>query len=235
MSTETELMELMELSSAARRLIAHCSATGHFVADSRAAVVASVPLRNLVHAMEHAVEAGQLRRVRDSSGILGYRVPFNEAAESGADSRNGTATAQTQVEQYQRSHGQEKSPTGPQNESAKTSREARVEPKPGNTVAAKSPAKRSRRLPPLDLAAIPMGLEPKVDGRATSQKRTWDPLFEALAAQQITGGLLPTMRLPPEYGGAVQAAASTWNKERKDGKKIRVARLPDAAVVQREI
>ena len=44
-----------------------------------------------------------------------------------------------------------------------------------------------------------------------------------------------TKRLPPAYGGAVQAAASTWNKERKDGKKIRVARLPDAAVVQREI
>ena len=232
MSTETELMEL---SSAARRLIAHCSATGHFVADSRAAVICDVNIRNLVQTLAPAVEAGQLRRVRDASGVMGYRLPANEVAESSVESRNGTATAQAQAEQYQRSHWQEKSPTGPEIKSSRTGLDVCLDQKAGKPVAAKSPAKRSRRLPPLDLAAIPMGLEPKVDGRATSQKRTWDPLFEALAAQQITGGLLPTKRLPPEYGGAVQAAASTWNKERKDGKKIRVARLPDAAVVQREI
>ena len=200
MSTETELMEL---SSAAQRLIAHCSATGHFVADSRAALICGVNLRNLVHTLEAAVDAGQLRRVRDESGAMGYRIAVNEC---GQDSRNGTATPQTQSD-----------------------------PKSGKPAPSMTAAKRARRLPLLDLAAIPMGLEPRVDGRATSQKRIWDPLFEALAAQQITGGLLPTKRLPPEYGGAVQAAASTWNKERKDGKKIRVARLPDAAVVQREI
>lgn len=232
MSTETELMEL---SSAARRLIAHCSATGHFVADSRAAVICDVNIRNLVQTLAPAVEAGQLRRVRDASGVMGYRLPANEVAESSVESRNGTATAQAQAEQYHRSHEPEKSPTGPEIKSSRTGLDVCLDQKAGKPVAAKSPAKRSRRLPSLDLAAIPMGLEPKVDGRATSQKRTWDPLFEALAAQQITGGLLPTKRLPPEYGGAVQAAASTWNKERKDGKKIRVARLPDAAVVQREI
>lgn len=230
MSTETDTT----LSREARRLIAHCSATGHFVADSRAAVICEVNIRNLVQTLEHAVEAGQLRRVRDSSGILGYRVPFNEAAESGVEGRNGTATAQTQVEQYQRSHGQEKSPTGPQNESTRTGLATAIDPKSGKPTATKSPVKRARRLPPLNFAALPIGFEPKVDGRATSQKRTWDPLFEALAAQEISAGNLPTKRLPPEYGGAVQAAANTWNKARKDGKRIRVARLPDAAVVQRE-
>lgn len=232
MSTETELMEL---SGAARRLIAHCSATGHFVADSRAAVVASVPLRNLVQTMEHAVEAGQLRRVRDASGVMGYRAPSNEATERSAEGRKGAATAQTQVEQYQRSHGQEKSPTGPQNDSARAGLDVAIDPKSGMPVATSAKVKRAHRLPPLDLSAFPISFEPKVDGRATSQKRTWDPLFEAMAAQEISSGNLPTKRLPPEYGGAVQAAASTWNKERKDGKKIRVARLPDAAVVQREI
>lgn len=231
MSTDTDI----DLSREARRLIAHCSATGEFVADSRAAVVASVPPRNLVQTMEHAVEAGQLRRVRDSSGILGYRVPFNEAAESSAESRNGTATAQTQAEQYRRSHGQEKSPTGLQNESTRTGLDMAIDPKSGKPAATKAPAKRAHKLPQLDLAAIPISFEPKVDGRATSQKRTWDPLFEALAAQEISAGNLPTKRLPPEYGGAVQTAANQWNKARKDGKRIRVARLPDAAVVQREI
>lgn len=229
MSTETELMEL---SSAAQRLIAHCSATGNFVTDSRAALICGVNLRNLVHTLAPAVEAGQLRRVRDSSGVMGYRLP---ASECGEGERNQAATTQTQVEQYQRSHEPEKSPTGPEIKSSRTGLDVRLDPKAGKPVAAKAPAKRARRLPPLDFAAIPMGLEPKVDGRSTSQKRIWDPLFDVLAAQQITGGLLPTKRLPPEYGGAVQAAASTWNKERKDGKKIRVARLPDAAVVQREI
>lgn len=219
MSTETELMELMELSSAARQLIAHCDATGHFVSDSRAALICGVNLRNLTHTLAPAVFHGKLRRVRDESGVMGYRIAVNECAQ---EPQNGTATPQ-------------KSPTGPEIKSSRTGLDVCLDQKAGKPVAAKSPAKRSRRLPPLDLAAIPMGLEPKVDGRATSQKRTWDPLFEALAAQQITGGLLPTKRLPPEYGGAVQAAASTWNKERKDGKKIRVARLPDAAVVQREI
>jgi len=229
MSTETELMEL---SSAAQRLIAHCSATGNFVTDSRAALICGVNLRNLVHTLAPAVEAGQLRRVRDESGVMGYRIAVNEC---GQDSRNGTATPQTQADTYQRSHEPEKSPTGPEIKSSRTGLDVRLDPKAGKPVAAKAPAKRARRLPPLDFAAIPMGLEPKVDGRSTSQKRIWDPLFDVLAAQQITGGLLPTKRLPPEYGGAVQAAASTWNKERKDGKKIRVARLPDAAVVQREI
>ena len=233
MSTDTDTDT--DLSREALRLIAHCSATGEFVADSRAAVVASVPLRNLVQTMEHAVEAGQLRRVRDSSGILGYKVPFNEAAESGEDSRNGTATARTQVEQYQRSHGQEKSPTGPQNKPARSGLDMAIDPKSGKPVATSAKVKRAHRLPPLDLDAIPISFEPKVDGRATSQKRTWDPLFEALAAQEISAGNLPTKRLPPEYGGAVQAAANQWNKAHKDGKRIRVARLPDAAVVQREI
>ena len=231
MSTETDTT----LSREARRLIAHCSATGHFVADSRAAVVASVQLRNLVQAMEHAVEAGQLRRVRDSSGVMGYRVPSNETTEGSAEGRNGTATTQTQVEQYQRSHGQEKSPTGPQNKPARSGLDMAIDPKSGNPAAAKGPAKRAHRLPPLNFAALPISFEPKVDGRATSQKRTWDPLFEALAAQEISSGNLPTKRLPPEYGGAVQAAANTWNKARKDGRRIRVARLPDAAVVQREV
>ena len=223
MSTETELMEL---SSAAGRLIAHCSATGHFVADSRAAVICNVPLRNVVHTLETAVEAGQLRRVRDSSGVMGYRLP---ASECGEGERNQAATTQTQVEQYHQS------PTRPEIKSARTGLDVHTDLKTGKPAPSMTAAKRARRLPPLDWAAIPMGLEPKVDGRTTSQKRIWDPLFDALAARQITGGLLPTKRLPPEYGGAVQAAASTWNKERKDGKKIRVARLPDAAVVQREI
>lgn len=229
MSTETELMEL---SSAAQRLIAHCSATGHFVTDSRAALICGVNLRNLVHTLEPAVDAGQLRRVRDESGVMGYRIAVNEC---GQDARNGTATPQTQADQYQRSHEPEKSPTRPEIKSARTGLDVHTDPKTGKQAPSMTAAKRARRLPLLDLAAIPMGLEPRVDGRATSQKRIWDPLFEALASQQIMGGLLPTKRLPPEYGGAVQAAASTWNKERKDGKKIRVARLPDAAVVQREI
>lgn len=229
MSTETELMEL---SSAAQRLIAHCSATGNFVTDSRAALICGVNLRNLVHTLAPAVEAGQLRRVRDESGVMGYRIAVNEC---GQESRIATATPQTQSDQYQRSHEPEKSPTRPEIKSARTGLDVHTDQKSGKPAPSVTAAKRARRLPLLDLAAIPMGLEPRVDGRATSQKRTWDPLFEALAAQQITGGLLPTKRLPPEYGGAVQAAASTWNKERKDGKKIRVARLPDAAVVQREV
>lgn len=232
MSTETELMELMELSSEARRLIAHCDATGHFVSDSRAALICGVNLRNLTRTLAPAVFHGKLRRVRDESGVMGYRIAVNECAQ---EPQNGTATPQTHDSQYHRSHEPEKSPTGPEIKSSRTGLDVCLDQKAGKPVAAKSPAKRSRRLPPLDWLAMPMRLEPKVDGRATSQKRTWDPLFEALAAQQITGGLLPTKRLPPEYGGAVQAAASTWNKERKDGKKIRVARLPDAAVVQREI
>lgn len=231
MSTDTDI----DLSREARRLIAHCSATGHFVADSRAAVICEVNIRNLVQTLAPAVEARQLRRVRDASGVMGYRLPANEAAESGADSRNGTATAQTQVEQYQRSRGQEKSPTGPQNESTRTGLATAIDPKSGKPVATSAKVKRAQRLPQLDLAAIPISFEPKVDGRATSQKRTWDPLFEALAAQEISAGNLPTKRLPPEYGGAVQTAANQWNKARKDGKRIRVARLPDAAVVQREI
>ena len=64
MSTETELMELMELSSAARQLIAHCDATGHFVSDSRAALICGVNLRNLTHTLAPAVFHGKLRRVQ---------------------------------------------------------------------------------------------------------------------------------------------------------------------------
>lgn len=210
MSTDTDI----DLSREALRLIAHCSATGHFVADSRAAVVASVPLRNLVQAMEPAVEAG----------------------ECGSGGRNGAATAQTQASQYQRSHAPQKSHAGPEIESARTGLDISLGPTSGKPVATKTNAKRAHRLPPLDLDAIPISFEPKVDGRATSQKRrTWDPLFEALAAQEISSGNLPTKRLPPEYGGAVQAAANTWNKARKDGRRIRVARTSSATVVQREV
>lgn len=233
MSTETDTD--IDLSREARRLIAHCSATGEFVADSRAAVVASVPLRNLVQTMEHAVEAGQLRRVRDASGVMGYRLPASEATECSSEGRKGTATAQTQVSQYQRSHAPEKSPVGPQNDSARTGLDVAIDPKSGKPVATSAKVKRAHRLPPLDLDAIPISFEPKVDGRSSAQNRKWDPLFEALAAQEISSGNLPTKRLPSEYGGAVQAAANTWNKARKDGRRIRVARTSSATVVQREV
>lgn len=126
----------------------------------------------------------------------------------------------------------ENRPPGPEIKSSLTGLDVCPGPEGRQAGGGQVPGEAIAQLPPLDLAAIPMGLEPKVDGRATSQKRT-DPLFEALAAQQITGGLLPICLLAPST--AVQAAASTWNKEGKDGKKIRVVRLPDAAVVQREI
>ena len=221
----------IDLSPAAKGLLDHCRKTGNFVADSRASALFDVPLRVLAITMQPAVDSGLLKRVRDPSGVMGYRASVDECLR---DQRNGTATAQTQVSQYQRSHAPEKSPAGPQNDSARTGLDVAIDPKSGKPVATSAKVKRAHRLPPLDLDAIPISFEPKVDGRATSQKRTWDPLFEALAAQEISSGNLPTKRLPPEYGGAVQAAANTWNKARKDGKRIRVARTSSATVVQLE-
>lgn len=230
MSTETDI----DLSREARRLIAHCSATGHFVADSRAAVICDVNIRNLVQTLAPAVEAGQLRRVRDASGVMGYRLPADEAAESSAESRNGTATAQTQAEQYRRSHGQEKSPTGPQNASAGTGLEARLV----NGVPSHAPKRgkggRYAALPDVDIAALTVRMAPRFDGRAHSQRSKWGALFDALASREIDGDLLPTIDLPPEYGDALGAAAAYWNKARKDGRRIRVARTSSATVVQLE-
>ena len=194
MTATTEI----ELSEAARRLIEHCKDTGHFVADSRAAVICQINIRNLVQALEPAVESGELRRVRDPSGVMGYRSRVDETLQ-----RIATATPRTDAQ-----------------------------PKPPE-IAPTARRTNPRRLPVLDISTLPITMEPHIDGRATSKRRTWDALLDTLAAEPIRDGKYPTRRLPPEYGGALQSAAAAWTKARKDGKKIRVARLADAAVVQR--
>lgn len=98
MSTETELMEL---EYAARRLIAHYDATGHFVSDSRAALICGVNLRNLTHTLDPAVFHGKLRRVRATNQASW--ATGSPSTNAPREPQNGTATPQTHDSQYHRS------------------------------------------------------------------------------------------------------------------------------------
>ena len=77
----------IDLSPAAQGLLDHCRKTGNFVADSRASALFDVPLRVLAITMQPAVDSGLLKRVRDPSGVMGYRASVDECLR---DQRNGT-------------------------------------------------------------------------------------------------------------------------------------------------
>lgn len=206
------------LSREALRLIARCSATGNFVADSRAAVICDVQIRNLTQVLEPAVAAGALRRVRDVSGVLGYKLPVDETGGCIQEQRIATAAPQTQQDQYQRSQEQEKSPVEPQ-----IPKRPRVK------------AGQFKPLPELDLSKLAVKMAPKYDGRAHIQRCKWFDLFDKLAENDVDGDKLPTLEIPPEYGGAVGASAPDWNRARTDGKRIRISRNKTVTVVQLEM
>lgn len=99
---------------------------------------------------------------------------------------------------------------------------------------AAQPAARKRGfaedLPPLDIEALPVRLEPLADGRAVSQPSKWTPLFERLAKMppSVERGqeVYPTIEMPAKYGKAVSAAARKWAKQ--SGAKVRIKVMSSA-------
>jgi hypothetical protein len=208
------------LSPAAQGLLDHCRNTGNFVADSRASMLFDVPLRVLTLTMQPAVDSGLLKRVRDPSGVMGYRAAVDECLQ---DQRNGTATAQTQANQYQGSQEQTEAPKTPLND-----------PPPSKPKSTRGAAGQFTPLPELDLSSVQITLAPRFDGRSHGKRSRWYDLFDKLAESDPVGDQLPTATVPAEYGNALSTASAGWNKARKDGKRISVSRTVNGVVLQLE-